>query len=368
MLYDITLSFEENINRVSNTMQPVFRAMPDKLLFNLFDFPLASRIGVPACAATTSNGISLLARFGFDILTYKTIRSTPQSAHPLPNIAYVDCNQQLTPQDIGQIVHASQQQPPEIAITNSFGNACGDREWIEQDIAAARNAIGRGQILIVSVFGTDQPNRSCVQDFAYTAQIAHHAGAQIIEANLSCPNLGEHEPLYKNPERVFEISKEIKKVLPQVPLIIKVGYCTKELLEKIMLAIARAGAQGICGINTVPMRVINQNGTPFFGKKREISGISGNPIRSLALDFIQNAAYINAQHIFGLTILGTGGIIKATHFDTFLTAGAHAALSATGTMWNPYLAHEYHDLRRNNEALQNHFTVTPSPQLHQSGS
>ena len=43
--------------------------------------------------------------------------------------------------------------------------------------------------------------------------------------------------------------------------------------------IAHAGARAICGINSIPMQVVDQNNSAFIG--RPIAGISGNPITNL---------------------------------------------------------------------------------------
>ena len=42
-------------------------------------------------------------------------------------------------------------------------------------------------------------------------------------------------------------------------------------------------------------------------------------------------------------MLGCGGIAKPEHFEEFLKAGAAIAMTATGMMWDPYLALRYHE-------------------------
>ena len=62
----------------------------------------------------------------------------------------------------------------------------------------------------------------------------------------------------------------------------------------------------------------------------------------MAHHFIRDAAKIIAEQKLDLTLLGCGGIMRAEHFDDFLEAGAQVAMSATGFMWDPYLAMRYH--------------------------
>ena len=345
-LYDVSKSFEENC-----IAGPVFtgeippRNIKDKTLWKSFlGYTIASPIGVPACAIMTSKGIHLAAQLGFDVLTYKTIRSDGRQAYPTTNISYVDVNRNLTSEDIGKSFFSTIQEPQiptDVAVTNSFGNASPNAQWVSADIKHARELLEEGQILIVSVFGEQKENCTQEQDFVKAARIAYQAGAQIIEANLSCPNLDGEMP-YKNHLCVASIVTALVKEIP-LPIIIKVGvFDSKEQMRSVLIAAAKAGAQGICGINAVPIKVVNQDGTPYFGKEREISGLSGAPIFELTKQFVQNAREIITQENLNLALLATGGVTLVHQFTQLLDLGADIVLSGTGMMWNPYLAYEYH--------------------------
>lgn len=48
------------------------------------------------------------------------------------------------------------------------------------------------------------------------------AGAQILEANLSCPNVGSHQGvLYSDPDAVAAVTERLRSAFPGVPLILK---------------------------------------------------------------------------------------------------------------------------------------------------
>jgi hypothetical protein len=53
-------------------------------------FVVATPIGVPAGPLLNARWIEVAAKLGFDVLTYKTIRSVEFSGHPVPNMIYVD--------------------------------------------------------------------------------------------------------------------------------------------------------------------------------------------------------------------------------------------------------------------------------------
>ena len=356
-LFDITKSFDDNLlHGPYFTGKIPVRRWPHKNKWHtLFGYPIASPIGISACPmAANIRGITLTSRLGFDVITHKTIRRIPHPANSFPNVAHVNIQSQLTYNDINTTVvtsHAPPRSTDHLAITNSIGNASTNPSFITQTIDSAKNILADGQVLIVSVYGTQTKDVTIANDFALTANLAREAGAHIIEANLACPNVNtKNGTLYTDPNMVYCIVSHIKKQCNKIPLIIKVGiFASPKLLKDTLMAAARAGAQGICGINSVPMRVVNKQGEPFFGNQRKVSGISGAPIRNLALSFIQEARTIIDQEKLNLTILATGGITKAEHFDLFFNAGADIALSATAAMWNPYLANEYHQQQNTKE-------------------
>ncbi len=145
-----------------------------------------------------------------------------------------------------------------------------------------------------------------------------------------------------NPDIVGSVVEHVYRTVP-IPIIIKVGiFDTKQEMEIILHRVAAVGARGICGINSIPVKIVTPEGDPFFGTSRITSGLSGASIRNLAKQFIADALDIIKRGNLDLVLLATGGITKAEHFQEFLTLGADVALSATGTMWNPFLAIDYY--------------------------
>ncbi len=216
--------------------------------------------------------------------------------------------------------------------------------FLLEDIPRAHASLLPGQVMVVSVVGSVRSDCTFLEDFIAAAQFAKHAGAQIIEANFSCPNVDKSAGcLYMSPTTVHAIGTALVRAIAPLPLIIKVGtFSSPEQMRDVFLAAARAGIRAISGINTVSMAVVNDKGAPALGPTRPTSGICGGPIRQTALHFIEAAARINLREKLDLTLIGVGGITLPEHFDAFLQAGAHVAMSATGMMWDPYLAARYH--------------------------
>jgi dihydroorotate dehydrogenase len=343
-LYDLQKSFEQNCVAVtklaiSNRVWP-----EEKKWVSFLGFHLASRVGVSACAVTTGRNLALLAQLGFDVLTYKTIRTRICPAHDLPNIlpVYVPepFSKEHRTQTLRVLTHEEIQYP---AIANSFGNACLDPNWVMEDIADAKRALNRGQVLIVSVYG-DNEERDLVTDFVRAASMAKEAGADIIELNLSCPNLnGKY--LDQDSDIVSRIAQAVNRAIKPTPVLIKLKWCPDlRLITSIMLSAAWHGIVGISAINSIAMPIIDAQNKPAFGAQRLYAGVSGYPLHRLALEFIQTLQQINRRHQLALSIVGMGGITQAEHFDAMFHAGADLALTATGMMFNPYLGMQYQKL------------------------
>src|SRR5262249_57525626 len=55
-----------------------------------FGHQVASRIGMAASLLMNERWFELYSRLGFDLLTYKTVRSRARIAHPVPNWLFMD--------------------------------------------------------------------------------------------------------------------------------------------------------------------------------------------------------------------------------------------------------------------------------------
>jgi dihydroorotate dehydrogenase (NAD+) catalytic subunit len=349
-LYDIHKTYLENAEEGPFFSGPLpKRQMPPKEQWiDFLGYRVASPIGVPAGPLLTSRWIDLAGKLGFDILTYKTIRSAEHPSHPLPNMVFVSTHA-VAPHQKGAMTVTLSHHPSAhlegLAVTNSFGMPSKSPSFLREDIPRANTSLKEGQVMVVSVVGSVRSNCTFIEDFIKTAQLAKEAGAKIIEANFSCPNVDKSQGcLYMNPPAVAEIAKGIVKAIAPVPLIIKVGiFPSEEQMRDTFIASAKAGVRAISGINTVSMAVVDAQGKSALGPQRLTSGICGGPIRNIALHFTEQAAKINTREKLDLTLIGVGGITLAEHFDLFLNAGAHAAMSATGMMWDPYLAARYHE-------------------------
>jgi len=340
-IYDLSKTYLENLQE-GPFFQAEIPARPEsKATIDFLGHKVRSPIGVPAGPLLGSRWIALASKLGFDVVTYKTIRSGLHAGHGLPNMIYVEPTGAHTAHPLPR--------PPahleELTVTNSFGMPSRSPDFLIADIEAANRSLGPGQLMIVSVVGTLHAGSSFKDDFVKTALFAKEAGAKVIEANFSCPNVHKAEGiLYMDPKTVLEFASAIAKAIAPLPLILKVGEIENlSLMKEILEAAAKGGARAICGLNSVSMTIIDESGKSPLGAHRQQSGVCGGHIRARALHFIENAAHIIAREKLDLTLMGCGGIMLASHFDPFLEAGAKIAMTATGMMWDPFLALRYHN-------------------------
>lgn len=295
-------------------------------------------MGVPAGPLLNSKWIDLAAKLGFSFLTYKTIRSGYHPSHSLPNVAFVDWNSENE-----TLYTCRENQKEDISITNSFGMPSLPLDFLAEDIQRSMNLLSDKQMLAVSITGTETKDTSYIKDLCYLIRFLLELKVPAIEVNFSCPNIFKKGgDLYLDESSIESIGKELVKCAEGTPLILKVGpYPSDAKLSTCLQAMANSGFQGVCGINSIKKMVKEEGASFALGKDRTHSGICGDGIFSSALHFVESAKKCIENQKLDLEIIATGGASKPSHFDEFFNRGAKIAQTATGMMWNPYLAHNY---------------------------
>ena len=350
-MYDPALPYADNYNSgpfgayadltaVKTTASPKF---------TFLGHPINSPFGIPAGPLLNAKYVTAALRKGYDIVTYKTQRSTIFEVNAFPNVLYVDVDGDLTLDKAATPLIGHTQtdaDPKDLTITNSFGMpSTGPANWVP-DLQAAIASAGDGQIVVMSVVGTIKPGftpEDYYNDFAEVAKMAADAGAQVIEVNLSCPNVASEGVLCYTPAAVGEIAKRAKIAIGDLPLLTKIGYFAEdqqELLETVVKAMAPY-VSGISAINTIPAPVVDETGEQALpGPNRLKSGMCGAGIKWAGLDMTRRLSGIRDKLNLTYEIIGVGGVMTAADYHEYRDAGADIVQSATGAMWNAGLAQE----------------------------
>lgn len=338
--YDITASWRINLERAPSVEQIApARPMPQGP-WHWCSLPVASPLGISAGPLLNGDWVCHYAHLGFDILVYKTVRSSPRECYELPNLVYVDSSPLSAP---GKEV--SVRPAPTDSWAVSFGMpSVAPADW-QADVRATKARLPDGKVLIVSVVATADPTitkpqaamQQLADDFAATARMAAQAGADGIEANFSCPNVSTSDgQLYHQPTAAAQVAAAIRAELGSTPLVLKIGRTTdRQHMEQLVQAVGPF-ADGLAMTNSISAHVRGTDGRLLFdGQPR---GICGNAIRTASIEQVRQFAEIIERAGSNLTLVGVGGISTADHVAEYLDAGAQTVALATAAMLNPHIA------------------------------
>lgn len=345
--YDPKRSYEENYDKGP------FNAFADHKIYKQkgepqYDF-LGQRVylpfGIPAGPLLNSNFVKAAFEKGFDINVYKTVRSDFFPCHPFPNVLAVNIKGDLTIEKLKEplVVNTKYQEP--LSVTNSFGVPSKSPEVWQKDVKKTMQYAGKGQVMILSFMGTvkkNQTQQEFIEDFILAAKLAHETGVEILEANLSCPNIGNEGLVCYNLVTTNKVIKGIRKVIGNIPLILKVGYYQNGKDLERLAKIANEYANNVAAINTLQAPVVDKKGNQALpgGINRLRSGICGAPIKWAGIETVGKLKKIKDKNNYKFSITGVGGVINPKDYLEYKKAGADAVMSATGAMWNPYLAED----------------------------
>src|SRR5262245_59270420 len=87
--YDRTQTYDWNYDHAPDPVAVQTPALPGR--WEVCGTRVGSPLGVPAGPLLNGRWVLYYASLGFDVLTYKTVRSGPRPCYPLPNLQPVHC-------------------------------------------------------------------------------------------------------------------------------------------------------------------------------------------------------------------------------------------------------------------------------------
>ena len=350
--YDPEKSYEENYKQ-----GPFGAFVGDKILenkgepeYNFFGYKVFSPFGIPAGPLINGNFMKGAFDKGFDICVYKTVRTRAKKCNEWPNVLPVDIKGDLTIEKARQGLITKKEFEEPLAITNSFGNPSYEPKIWQADITKLMKWANQrnGQVVCGMIEGTRWDNNFTEQDFlndwVLAARLMKETGIHVIEANFSCPNEGDKVKglLCFDIMQSYRIAEAIKKEIGNIPLVIKIPYFENDILLRNMVEKLGNIVDGFSAINTIPSAVRDEKGNQALpgGEWRLRSGICGVPIKWAGLEMVRKLKKLRDEFGYKYTIIGVGGVSTVDDFFEYRNAGADVVMSATGAMWNPYLAKE----------------------------
>lgn len=189
------------------------------------------------------------------------------------------------------------------------------------------------KVLIASIMGNDE------ETWEDLAAKVEEAGADMIEMNLSCPQMTSHamgSDVGTNAELCKKYCQAVKRG-SKLPMMAKMTPNITDMVP-VALACLEGGADGIAAINTIKsicnIDLDKKVGLPIVDGKSSISGYSGKAVKPVALRFIQQMR--QDPRLKDLAISGIGGIETWEDAAEFILVGASTLQVTTSIMQYGY--------------------------------
>ena len=230
------------------------------------------------------------ARSGAGAVTAKSCSLLPRAGHPNPTVL-----------DWGP------------GLINAVGLANPGVEEEVQVLAGARSRLQPLETpLIASIFADS------VDGYAEVARTICRAGPDLLEVNISCPNVG-HEfglPFAASATDAAAVTTAVVGAAT-CPVIVKLAPNVPDIAH-IARAVVDAGAAAICAVNTMPGMVIDvASGRPILANR--VGGISGPALKAIAV-----RAVYEITAAIDVPVIGTGGVTSGLDAVEMIMAGATA--------------------------------------------
>jgi dihydroorotate dehydrogenase (NAD+) catalytic subunit len=216
--------------------------------------------------------------------------------------------------------------PPRIAetpagILNSVGlQNPGVDAFCEEEMPYLRKS---GTKIIANISG------NTLEEFTELAEKVSAAGVDLIEVNISCPNVKHGGLAWGTQPASAAAATEAVKKAATVPVMVKLSPNVTDITE-IARAVEAAGADALSLINTLlGMRIDIETRRPIL--RNNMGGLSGPAVLPVAVRMIYQVA--NAVK---LPILGMGGVASGADAVELMMAGASAVAVGTACFADPY--------------------------------
>ncbi|MGI6113498.1 MAG: dihydroorotate dehydrogenase [Mahellales bacterium] len=176
--------------------------------------------------------------------------------------------------------------------------------------------------IIVNIAG------NTVEEYCLLAERLNGTGIDMLELNISCPNVKEGGIAFgTQPTMVEDITSAVKK-RTQYPLVVKLSPNVGDIA-----AIARAaqagGADGLSLINTITAMAVDiDKKSPVL--KNVVGGLSGPAIKPIALRMVWQVC-----NSVDIPVIGMGGIMNGRDAVEFMMVGASAVAVGTANLVYP---------------------------------
>ena len=199
-------------------------------------------------------------------------------------------------------------------LINAVGLSNPGVEVMAEEIRLARQRLAPlGAPIIASIFA------STIYDFGVVARYISEAQPDLIEVNISCPNLdARFEQMFAtSPYVAAQVTRRVKENT-KIPVIVKLSPNVEDI-AKVAREVEAAGADAINAINSLgPGLLLDiETGQPVLANRW--GGVSGPAIRPIAVKCVRDVC-----KAVKIPVIGTGGVTDARDAVEMILVGAMA--------------------------------------------
>ncbi|MEG1555646.1 MAG: dihydroorotate dehydrogenase [Bacteroidales bacterium] len=207
-------------------------------------------------------------------------------------------------------------------IMNSVGlQNPGVKGFIEKELPWMKQL---GNVVIANLGG------SCLEDYLEGTHLLNGTGVDIIELNISCPNVKSGGMAFGiQADVAYKMVKQVKEICTK-PLMVKLSPNAENIIQ-MAEACENAGADSLSLVNTFKALAINvKQRKPVF--ENLYAGLSGAAIKPIALRMVHEVV-----HHVKIPVIGMGGINTTEDVIEFIMVGASAVQIGTANFSNPLI-------------------------------
>ncbi len=204
-------------------------------------------------------------------------------------------------------------------LVNAVGLANPGVEVMVDEIRRAREVLAPyGVPVIASIFANS------IYDFGVVARYISEAPPDLIEVNISCPNLDSRfeEMFAANAHVSAQVTRRVKDST-DIPVIVKLSPNVNNLTE-IALKVAAAGADAISAVNSLGPGLVLDVDTAQPVLAHGAGGVSGPAIRPIAVRCVRDICQALRKNGFTIPVLGMGGVTTGRDVVEMILVGARA--------------------------------------------
>ncbi|MBC7833720.1 MAG: dihydroorotate dehydrogenase [Phycisphaerales bacterium] len=232
--------------------------------------------------------------------------------------------------------------PARAGMINAIGLANPGIARFERHLAERLASVPTMVIGSVAGFSIDDYVR-VVAGFEQVAAVAVNgsgssgAGLELVELNVSCPNVRTGTEFGHTPALIRELLLAVRPAAPRLKLIVKLSPVCHDIVAVAKAAI-EAGAEALTICNTIPAMAIDvESRRPRLANIT--GGLSGPAIHPVALRLVHEVYRKVTKDAHGtgraVPIIGAGGVTNWRDAAEFILAGASAVEIGTALFADP---------------------------------